>query len=71
MPISGRKRGKVPALSVTRRFSIVWLATCPRLSPLIRQAARVSFAIMLAAFIMHMRKSIVDQFAGPFCFMRI
>ena len=42
-------------LSVQLIFSIVWLATCPRLSPVIRQLAPILSASIFAAFIMHKR----------------
>ena len=64
LPISGRKTGMFAAASVQAIAWIVWLATCPRLSPVISAPQSFSRAMRSAARIMKRRMMTVASSSG-------
>ena len=59
MPISGQNSGIFSTAPVTAIASIVWLATCPRFSPVTRHFAPWSRAMRSEMRIMNRRMMIV------------
>ncbi len=68
-PIRGRYTGMVQTSLVAARDCMVWEATCPMLSPVIRPRHSVSFAIRSAIRIMYRRMMMVSSSWGHFSWM--
>ena len=63
-PIRGRNTGSVQTALVHSRERIVWDATCPRLSPVIRAPQAVRRAIFSAIRIINRRMMMVSSSCG-------
>ena len=66
MPIRGRSTGSSVTLSVTPSASMVWLATCPSDSPVIRAPALTRRATACASRIIKRRMMRVKYSSGHF-----
>ena len=64
MPINGRNTGIVATISVQPIACIVWLATCPKLSPVINAPHSSFLAICSATRIIKRRMIIVNNSSG-------
>lgn len=64
MPISGRRIGRFCAASVQAMACMVWLATCARLSPVIKASISLWSATSLAMRSMLRRMSTVNNTSG-------
>ena len=64
--ISGRNTGSVQTSLVHARERMVWEATWPMLSPVIRASHSVAFAILSAMRIIKRRMMIVSSSCGHF-----
>ena len=69
--MSGRNIGRFAAASVTVNDSAVWLATCPRLSPVMSAFACTSSAMIFAILIINLLVSMVPSFSGALLLIAI